>query len=110
MRLPKNTQINSNKLTQYLLVSRKRNDKSLWLAKAGYTIENWQALEEDLRKLILLNDASLIEETKFGQKLILSGKLLGPNGKSLFVTTVWMTEIENKITKFITMYPEKRRR
>lgn len=49
MKLPENTLIAREKLTQYLLVLKKRNDKSQWLARAGYTIENWQSLENDLR-------------------------------------------------------------
>ena len=39
--------------------------------------------------------------------LIAYGKLTGPNGKSLSVCTIWMTETETKSTKFITMYPDK---
>ncbi len=33
----------------------------------------------------------------------------GPNGKSLPVYTIWMTETATGNTKFITMYPDKRR-
>ncbi|HAS16847.1 MAG TPA: hypothetical protein DCR39_02910 [Nitrospiraceae bacterium] len=108
MKLPENTLISADKLTQYLLAYKKRNDKLQWLSKAGYTLDNWQILEEDLRKQILTIDATLVEKTKYGQMFEISGELFGPNGKSLAVTTIWMTENENKITKFITMYPNKR--
>ncbi|QTA83297.1 Uncharacterized protein dnl_56960 [Desulfonema limicola] len=37
------------------------------------------------------------------------GKLHGPNGKNLSVLTVWMTDFETGNTRFITMYPDKRR-
>lgn len=57
MKLPENTLIAAEKLTKYLLVLRKRNDKSRWLAKVGYTLENWQLLEKDLRTQILSLDA-----------------------------------------------------
>jgi hypothetical protein len=36
VKLPKNTVIAPEKLTRYLLVFKKRNDKSQWLAEAGY--------------------------------------------------------------------------
>ena len=49
MKLPITTLIASEKLTNYLLVPRKRNDKSGWLAKAGYILTNWHVLETDLR-------------------------------------------------------------
>lgn len=37
----------------------------------------------------------------------IKGNLTGPNGKSLAVCTIWMTETATGDTKFITMYPDK---
>ncbi|MFQ5713443.1 MAG: DUF6883 domain-containing protein [Candidatus Scalinduaceae bacterium] len=107
MKLPENTSISPEKLTQYLLTLRKRNDKSLWLAKAGYTIENWRSLEEDLRTQILTLDAELTENTKYGKLYEIRGKLTGPNGKTLSICTIWMTETMTGVTKLITIYPGK---
>jgi len=107
MKLPENTLIAAEKLTQYLLVLRKRNDKSRWLAQAGYTLENWQLLEADLRTQILSLDAIPTENTKYGQMYEIRGKLAGPNGRTLVVCTMWMTETATGDTKFITMYPDK---
>lgn len=109
MKLPGNALIAYEKLIQYLLVPRKRNDKSQWLAKAGPTLENWRLLENDLRNQILSLDVTLIENTQYGQMYEIRGKLTGPNGKSLRVHTIWMTENETGNTKFITMYPDKGR-
>ena len=47
MKLSDDVRIAPEKLTQYLLTPKKRNDKSKWLAEAGYTLENWQKLEND---------------------------------------------------------------
>ena len=110
MKLPKNTVIAREKLTHYLLVLRRRNDKSQWLAQAGYTLENWQEFETDLRKQVLSTDATPIERTEYGQMYEINGKLVGPNGKILLVRTIWMTENATGITKFITMYPNERGR
>ena len=52
MLLPQDALILPEKLTRYLLASRKRNDKSKWLAKVGYIPENWRVLECDLRRQI----------------------------------------------------------
>jgi hypothetical protein len=79
------------------------------LAKAGDTLENWLLLENDLRNQILSLDVALIENTQYGQMYEIRGKLTGPNGKSLKVCTIWMTENETGDTKFITMYPNKGR-
>ncbi len=108
MKLPENTLIVSEKLTNYLLASRKRNDKSKWLAGAGYTPENWEMLEADLRNQILSENADSVERTEFGQMYEIRGMLVGPNGKSLSVLTVWMTDNETGNTRFITMYPDRK--
>ena len=107
MKLSSNTLIAPEKLTQYLLIPRRRNDKSRWLAQAGYTIKNWQLLEKDLRKQILSLIAIPTEYTRYGQMYEIKGNLTGPNGKILTVCTIWMTETATGDTKFITMYPAK---
>lgn len=110
MKLPKNTVISREKLTSYLLLFKKRNDKSQWLAQAGYSAENWESLENDLRNQILSLDAEPSETTIYGQTYEIIGNLTGSNGKSISVHTVWMTETATNITKFITLYPSKEKR
>jgi hypothetical protein len=107
MKLPDNTLIAPEKLTQYLLVLKKRNDKSKWLAQAGYTLENSQELENDLRLQILSLEATPTESTLYGQMYEIRGDLTGPNGQTLAVVTIWITETATRVTKFITMYPDK---
>jgi hypothetical protein len=107
MKLPSDTLIATEKLTQYLLTLRRHNDKSLWLYRAGYTIKNWQLLEKDLRRQIISLDAIPTENTRYGQMYEIKGNLIGPNGKTLSVCTIWMTETATGDTKFITMYPQK---
>jgi hypothetical protein len=107
MALPENSVISPEKLTKYLLILRRRNDKSKWLAQAGYRLENWRSLERDLRSQILSLDAVPTESTPYGQFFEIRGILRGPNGKSLAVSSVWMTENATGITKMITLYPDK---
>lgn len=107
MKLPEKTIIAPAKLKEYLLSQRKRNDKSKWLAKAGYRSEEWQKLERDLRSQILPIDAIPTDRTRYGQAFEIKGTLIGPNGTSLRVRTIWIKENESKSVKFITMFPEK---
>ena len=107
MKLPDNSLIVPEKLTQYLLVLKKRNDKSKWLAQTGYRLENWSQLEKDLRVQILSLEAIATESTHYGQMYEIRGDLTGPTGTNLAVVTVWMTEVATGMTKFITMYPDK---
>lgn len=53
MHLPPDAIIAPAKLINYLLVFRPVDDKSKFLAQAGYTLENWQQLEADLKSQIL---------------------------------------------------------
>lgn len=85
MKLPSNPIIAAEKLTRYLLVQREFDDKSQFLRQAGYTLENWEQLEQDLRLQVLPNDAVLIEQTVYGNIFEIRASLTGPNGQTLCV-------------------------
>jgi hypothetical protein len=110
MRLPADTTIAEDKLTRYLLLPQARGDKSAFLARAGYTLENAGQLLYDLRTQILPCEAMALESNKFGRYYEIRGTLTGPNGVTLAVCTIWMTEDLSGVTKFITLIPEKRRK
>ena len=54
-------------------------------------------------------EKALVASDVGGHKELITDKKTGPNGNSLDVCTIWMTEFATGITKFITMYPDKRR-
>lgn len=108
MKLPSTAIIAESKIKKYLLSKRKRNDKSRWLAEAGYKPDNWHELENDLRTQLLSLDAVFIEETNYGRMYEIKGILTGPNGNTLPVRSIWMVEHESKLIKFITMFPDKK--
>jgi len=92
------------KLTKYLLVRKPKDDKSGFLAQSGYTLDNWQQLERDLRS-ILTNEATLDKETTFGNIYKIQGVLVGPNGVSLRVATYWIVDSLSNETRFVTLLP-----
>ena len=102
-----NITIGVEKLTQYLLVQKSRNDKSKFLEQAGYTLTNWEILETDLRSLFMNGIIIFEEETEYGKIYSVSSKLIGPNGKELEIKTIWMRDEKKAQTKFVTLYPEK---
>ncbi len=110
MRLPADTTIAEDKLTRYLLLPQARGDKSAFLARAGYTLENAGQLLYDLRTQILPCEAMALESNKFGRYYEIRGTLTGSNGVTLAVCTIWMTEDLSGVTKFFTLIPEKRRK
>lgn len=105
MFLPQDALIAEEKLTKYLLVQLPKDDKSKFLAQAGYTLENWQQLEQDLRMQVLTQPAELIETNRYGRKYIIRARLRGTNQAELNILTIWM--VTNSTTKFVTLVPDK---
>jgi hypothetical protein len=93
------------KLTQYLLIRLPKDDKSQFLAKAGYNLSNWQELARDIRQQILPLTATPTISTKFGQKYEIYGTLTGANGVTLKIITVWI--VSSTETRFVTLVPQK---
>lgn len=103
VRLDSNAVIAAAKLTEYLLVPLLRDDKSQFLGLAGYTLENWQQLEQDLRAQILVLEATLTAFTQYGQKYSIVGDLIGRNGRTIRIKTIWI--VTNEMTCFVTLFP-----
>jgi hypothetical protein len=103
MQLPSDAIIEPQKLTNYLLVLQPKDDKSKYLKKGGYTLENWQQLEADIRSQILTQPAHFLEKTNYGKKYMIVGTLNGRNSIAIKVKTIWM--ITGNITKFVTLVP-----
>jgi len=101
--LDPNAIIPEAKLTEYLLVFLEKDDKSQFLSQAGYTLENWQELEQDLREQILSLEALPTIQTQYGQKFSITGNLTGRNQHSIRVKTIWI--VAQGITRFVTLFP-----
>jgi hypothetical protein len=103
--LPRGTLIAEEKLTKYLLVPLPKDDKSKFLAQAGYRLDNWQQLEQDLRVQVLSKPAELIETNRYGKKYAIRASLRGVNGIELKILSIWM--VTDDTTKFVTLVPDK---
>src|SRR5437867_10471166 len=106
MRLEKNVVIPKEKLTEYLLLPRRRNDKSGYLARAGYSLKNWARLEADLRELARTQDAEPSDQNAFGEFRIIRRQRRGPNQVILKVKTIWIRLSETNETRFVTLVPD----
>ena len=107
MKLPPDSLIPLEKLTSYLLIRQKRSDKSAFLSRGGYSMDNPERFRDDLRSQILPLDAVSAGSTKFGDFFEIRGILHGPNGKNLRVKTIWMRENLRETVRFITLLPDK---
>lgn len=106
--LTPNAIIPEAKLTKYLLVRKQKDDKSQFLAQAGYQLDNWQNLEQDLRTQILPLKAVLVKQTEWGINYNITGALTGPNGVTLQVITGWIVNFNPPETRFVTLVPNKK--
>jgi hypothetical protein len=82
-----------------------KDDKSKFLAQAGYTLENWQQLEQNLRTQVLTQPAELLETNRYGEKYAIRACLRGVNGVELNTLTIWM--VTKGTTRFVTLVPDK---
>jgi len=109
MRIPFDSIIAEEKFTGYLLVKRDFDDKSQYLAKAGYTAENYLTLINDIKFLISENDAVEERNDDYGTFYRVSGTLPGTGSTTIDVATIWMRrKIDNKF-QFITLIPVRRK-
>jgi len=94
-------EISDEKVLDYLLVQKEKNDKSAFLLKLGYSIENWNELVTDIKNIASHNNAVLQQHTTFGDMYEVRGKL-----KNFGVITIWLLAVDNEKFRFITLYPD----
>jgi hypothetical protein len=99
--------IPEDKLTRYLLTARPRDDKSKFLAQAGFLADNPEDLRAAIEALAAAADAREEDENEYGVVLRANGELLGPNGRSLAVTTIWLRWRIDGSVHFITLKPRR---
>jgi hypothetical protein len=107
LKIPEDSIVPEAKLTRYLLIERSRNDKSKFLAQAGFTQENPDELLAALRQLSRSCNATADRTDQYGIYYQVKGTLVGPNGISLNVVTVWLERQIDQQFQFVTLIPDK---
>jgi hypothetical protein len=107
MQIPPDALIPDAKITRYLLIHRPYDDKSNFLAQAGFTLENPDDLLVALRQVIQVGEAIEDRTDQYGVYYRVKGLLQGPNGISLKVITVWLHRSIDQEFQFITLVPDK---
>ncbi len=91
----------AEKITEYLLVRKDKNDKSKFLMSLGYTKNNWQELVNDIKKIALNNELILERSSEFGDLYSIKGQL-----KTKAIITIWLEKVSHVSYRFITLYPD----
>ena len=107
MRIPADALIPAEKLTLYLLLPRPWGDKAKFLAQAGFVRGNAEALLDALRELASTADAFQDGENDYGEFLRTDGELVGPNGRRLAVTAIWLRQHVDGKVRFVTLKPRR---
>jgi hypothetical protein len=105
--IPGNVVIPDNKITRYLLVQKVRNDKSKFLARAGFTPENPEALKAAIKLLAEMAEAVEERRNQYGVFYQVAGELVGVNGVVLSVVTIWLQRQVDGQFQFVTLKPWK---
>ena len=96
-------EIPDEKITDYLLVQKEKNDKSEFLNRLGYTAERWKELVSDIKKIVAENEAQLQQQTPFGDMYEVKGELRG-----FGIVTIWLLAVDSEHYRFITLFPDKK--
>jgi len=107
MKIPADAIIPEEKITRYLLLPKLRNDKSKYLAQAGFTQINPEALREALWLLVQTFEALPEKSTEYGTVYTVEGVLIGTNGTYLPVVTVWLHRTVDDLFQFVTLKPSR---
>lgn len=107
MKIPSGLLIEDRKLTNYLLIYQPKDDKSEFLAQAGYTLENWQLLRRDILKAVEEADVAQVILTAWGTRFKVKSGWNGLNGRLLKVITIWQQDNDSDGVRFVTLYPDK---
>ncbi len=108
MRISPSADIPLEKLTRYLLVPRTRDDKSRFLSQAGFNESNPQTLLQAMRDHAAAHEAIPDGDNEYGEFYRVEGGLLGPNGSTLQVVTIWLRWHIDGSTHFVTLKPLRR--
>ena len=107
MRIPADAAIPREKLTRYLLVPRLWDDKSKFLAQAGFSLSDPDSLEDAIHRTAATFDAVEDGINEYGTFYRVDGKLEGPTGRSLQVALIWLQWKLDGTFHFVTLKPRR---
>ncbi len=110
LKLPnrENAEIRPEKIRGYLLSSNHPSGqhKSSVYFSLGYTFQNWERLSADLLALAHSGDAERLP-SPYGEKFHIVGRIVGPNGRSMVLLSIWLRRHGDPIPRLVTAYPAR---
>ena len=72
----------------------------------GYTRGAWEILASDLRDHAIDGEATEVGSSPYGRKFEVRGRLVGPNGRSIDLVSIWIILLGADAPRFVTAFPE----
>lgn len=96
-----------DKIENYLLslINPYTKPRAIYFHSKGFNETNTDLFEIRLLKIIRLNDVAGNEQSIYGKKYIVDGKVQTPVGEHISLRTVWIVDIGKRKPKFVTAYP-----
>ena len=110
MKIPDDAVIPDGKITHYLLALKAKDDKSQFLAQAGFTQDNPDLLKAAIRELANNVEAIPDMQNEYGLFFLVIGEITGTGDRQLAVTTVWLQRAIDRKFQFITLKPYKEKK
>ena len=99
--------IDPAKLRDYLLSTEHPvgRFKARFFSALGFSVNRWQELDSAFRTQHLTQEVESTAVVSGGQKFTIRAMLIGPNGQSAGVVSVWFIRTGEAIPRFVTAYP-----
>lgn len=100
--------IAKDKLCDYLLnpFHKRGASKAKLLLSMGYTEEDWQQLETDLRIHHLTAEVDYETDSEYGKRFEIVAMLPDTDGGQVLFRSIWQIDTDTDFPRLITMYPE----
>lgn len=79
--------------------------KARFFGSIGFLPAGWRGFIAALERLAREGDVHRIEDTEFGRKYIVRGRLVGPSGTWADVESVWIVLPGHDAPHLVTVYP-----
>ena len=102
--------IPESKVTRYLLSEAHPHGrhKAVFFRRLGFSPEQWEMLAAAIREHAVAHDVARTEESPFGLRYIIEGRLVVPGGRTALIRSVWFIERGEETPRFVTAYPMRR--
>lgn len=84
--------------------------KAIFFLRFGFQTKKWRELADALIEHAAANEIESEVKTDYGKKYIIEGEIETPSGRRPVVRTVWFIAKGESIPRFVTAYPEERRK